>query len=57
MANDRYQIARRDSKSGKWSLAAHGATYSRAEAQDTCDSIARHSGDKTRLLKCGKESM
>lgn len=56
MANDRYQIARRDSKSGKWSLAAHGATYGRAEAQEACDSIARHSGDKTRLLKCGKES-
>lgn len=52
----RYQIARRDGRSGKWCLVAHGATYSRAEAQEARDTIARHSGDKTRLLKCGKES-
>lgn len=48
----RYQILRMDSATGKWAFVAHGARYSKQEAESFCASCK----DKTRILLCGKES-
>jgi hypothetical protein len=47
----KYQIIRKTrDKGARWSFVAHGATYSKDEAAETCRRIANNSGDSTRLL-------
>jgi hypothetical protein len=49
-----YQILRQE-PDGRWRFVAHGARYSVGEAADVVERIARFSGDKTRILLCGKD--
>lgn len=34
----------------RWRFHAHGATFTCEEAEETCKHIAKHTGDKTRII-------